>query len=170
MNRLVVVIAVLSLLPITAANAAERQDPKDAEGRLDIVLVVANGEKGDVGHLTVRTENRWRCRYLKGSRETSLKWLFDDRRDGDIDLIGRFVCRKGTLSFNLRGPDTGNQYEPLAVRRPNRRTAKVNVPLDLVEFEGAHMGVRARSKDGEASACEMPCVDRAPNNGSMKVF
>ena len=171
MNRLAAaLIVVLSLFPIAAVMAAERRDPKDADGRLDIVLIVATGDKGEVGHLTIRTEDRWRCRYLKRSRNTSLKWLFDDRRDGDTDLIGRFVCRKGRLSFNLRGPDTGNHYEPLKVRRPNRRTTKVNVPFDLAEFEGAHMGVAARSKDGEAPACETPCVDRAPNMGTMRVY
>jgi hypothetical protein len=165
-----VVAFTLPVFAITAANAAERRDPKDTDGRLDIVFTRATGDKGDVGHLKIGTEDRWRCGYLKRNRNTSLRWVFDDGRDGDIDLVGKFVCREDVLNFNLRGPDTGNRYEPLTVQRPNRRTVKVNVPFDLVEFEDNHMGVVARSKDGEAPACETPCSDRAPNKSSMKVY
>ena len=171
MKRIIVaVVTAVFLLCGTAANAAKRHDPEDSDGRLDIVLIKASGDRGELGHFTLRTENPWRCNYLKRSKDTSLRWLFDDGRDGDFDLVGRVVCVNSELVLRLHGPDTGNRYEDISVRRPNRRTAKVDVPLDLIEFDATHAGAVARSRDKEAPSCDSICTDRAPNQGTLKIY
>jgi hypothetical protein len=171
MKRIVVVAMIAAIvLAATSAQAAKKHDPEDTDGRLDIVLVAASGDEGELGHFTLRTEDPWRCSYLKRSRDTSLRWLFDDARDDDFDLAGRFVCINTNLVFRMHGPDSGNRYEDISVRRPNRRTAKINVPLDLVEFDANHAGGVARSRDEEAPSCETVCKDRAPDSGTLKIY
>jgi hypothetical protein len=171
MNRIIVaVMTAVMLIFGTAANAAKRHDPEDTDGRLDIVLIKVSGDKGELGHFTLRTEDPWRCSLLKRSKDTSLKWLFDDARDRDRDLVGKFLCINSKLIFRLHGPDTGNRYEDISVGRPNRRTAKIDVPLDLVEFQANHAGAAAKSRDNEAPACDSPCKDRAPDSGTLKIY
>jgi hypothetical protein len=142
--------------------------------KLDISHLRAHGSRHGTGHFKIATQRRFGCQKLKLASPNRLKLHFDDRRDGDTDLVGRFYCSKGNRNhwfLRLHGPSTGNHYEALRATRPNRHTLKVAVPLSLRGFKGTHMGVFAHSKDATASAC-MPraCGDRAPNGGSRKVY
>jgi hypothetical protein len=174
---LAVGVALLMVALEGQALAGSVTDPNDTPGRLDITLLRARGARHGVGHFRIETQHRFRCRKLKLGKPNRLKLMFDDRRDHDVDLVGRFLCSKDDSgnhhwSLRLHGPSTGSHYEDLAARRPNRHTLKVIVPLDLAEFAAPHMGVFARSKDATAPACRSaePCRDRAPDVGNLKVY
>jgi parallel beta-helix repeat protein len=161
---------------VKCTTAGSSTDTTQNTGKLNITRLRARGSRHGTGHFRIETKHRFGCRKLKLAKPNRLKLLFDDRRDGDADLVGRFFCTKGNDSRNhwfmrLHGPSTGSHYEALHATRPNRHTLKVTVPLQLREFKGAHMGVFARSKDATASACiPKACRDRAPRKGSLKVY
>jgi hypothetical protein len=158
---------VVVLVGATAAMAVSRKDPKDVSGRLDIVRIKFTSQQ-QLATLTLETENAWRCRYLKPAKKTALRWLFDDGADGDNDLIGDFVCRQKKLVFELHSEDS--QYEPIFATRPDKRTVKVTMPLDVPELESDTLVLAAKSRDGAAGACDQTCRDRAPNEGRMKAY
>jgi hypothetical protein len=172
---LAVAVALLIVALEGQALAGSVTDPNDTPGPLDITLLKASGTRHGIGHFRIETQHRFRCRKLKLGKPNRLKLLFDDGRDHDVDLVGRFLCSKddsgNQWSLRLHGPSTGNHYEDLHARRPNRHTLKVIVPLDLLEFAAPHMGVFARSKDATAPTCSTePCRDRAPDVGNLKVY
>ena len=152
------------------ASAAQRTDPADSGLSIDISLIKFVEKPEDVGKLTIKTHSGWKCRELRPAAKTSLKWLFDGSGNNKWDLVGSFVCRKGTLYFNLRSKDGSNQYESIVAQRPNRRTAKVTMPLDLPELDGNHLDLAAKSKDLSGETCIEDCVDRAPNKGRMRAY
>ncbi len=177
MRARVVAVAVALLMVILdgQAYAGTVIDPNDTAGRLDITLLRATGARHGIGHFRIETQRRFRCRTLRLGKPNRLKLLFDDRRDQDVDLVGRFYCSKANgrnhWFLRLHGPTTGSHYEALHATRPNRHTLKVTVPLDLAEFVAVHMGVVASSKDATAPACASePCRDRAPDVGNLKVY
>jgi Right handed beta helix region len=156
---------------VTCKVAGKVTDPNDTGGRLDIAVLRGTGGRHGTGHFKIETQRRFGCRTLKLGKPNRLELLFDDRRDGDADLIGKFRCSKGHWTLRLHGPSSGNHYEALHATRPNRHTLKVTVPLDLRELKGTHMGVYARSKDATAPGCRaQSCRDRAPKAGSLKVY
>ncbi|HEV2756019.1 MAG TPA: hypothetical protein VG318_09625 [Actinomycetota bacterium] len=152
------------------AFAVKEQDPADSGLSLDISLIKFVEDPEDVATLTIRTHSAWKCRELRPAAKTSLKWLFDGSGNNKWDLVGSFVCRDGALIFELRSKDGSNQYEPIAAKRPNKRTATVTMPLDLAELDGQHLDLVARSKDLSGETCIEDCVDRAPNKGRMRAY
>ena len=160
------VIAMMVLSP--SALAISRGDPNDSESRLDIRQISENARPRRGGALTIRTFGRWRSRYLRDALPTNLSWKFDDRDDGDFDLIGRFRFTDGALRFFLRGTDSGNVYEPLRVTRRDRKSARVRFSFDIAELQSNRLSVIAKSFDAGAN-CPDPCRDRAPDTGRMDV-
>ncbi|MDQ4025963.1 MAG: hypothetical protein M3217_10840 [Actinomycetota bacterium] len=152
------------------AFAVKRQDPADSGLSIDISLIKFVEDPEDVATLTIRTHSAWKCRELRPAAKTQLKWLFDGSGNNDWDLVGKFVCRDGVLVFQLRSTDGSNQYEPIAAERPNKRTVKVTMPLDLTELDGQHLDLAAKSKDTSGETCIEDCVDRAPDKGRMRAY
>ncbi len=159
---------VMGLMP--AAFAVQKNDPADSGLDIDISLIKFVEKPEDVGRLTIKTHSGWKCRALRPAAKTQLKWLFDGSGNNNWDLVGSFVCREGVLLFELRSKDGANNYEPIAARRPNRRTVKVTMPLDLVELDSNNLDLVAKSKDVSGETCIEDCVDRAPNKGRMKAY
>jgi parallel beta-helix repeat protein len=165
-----------TLIGVICRSLGSVSDPNDTPGRLDITLLHATGTRHGTGHLRVKLQHRLRCRKLKLGDSNRLRLLFDDGRDGDLDLVGRFYCSRGSDARNhwflrLRGPSTGSRYKRLHATRSSRHTLKVAVSLDLKEFRSTHMGVVASGKDATAAACDSKsCRDRAPDVGSLKVY
>lgn len=157
-------------LTTSVAMAAEQEDPLDSGLRIDIALIKFTEDPEDVGNLTIRAHARWRCRDLRPAAQTELKWYFDGTGNNDFDLIGSFVCRDGKLLFKLRSADGSNVYEPLRARKPNRRTVKVTMPLDIVELDSQDLDLVARSKDVSGETCTEDCLDLAPNSGRLKAY
>lgn len=164
------------LVPAPAhAVASSRVDPAgDVPGPLDIVRIAFRGDPGSLGTFTIRTSKRWRCAFLRRNVMTDLQWRFDGDADGDIDLVGRFSCvrvaEERRLVFQLRGLDSGNRYEPVRAKRPDRRTVRVRFPLDLTEIDGPHLRAVARSSDAITEGCETACRDRAPDKRKFRVY
>lgn len=171
-NRLVVLLSSLALLVAVApaALAVEREDPADSRLNLDISLIKFVEDPEDVGKLTIKTHSGWKCRALRPAAKTALKWFFDGSGNNDWDLVGSFVCRDGTLVFNLRSTDGSSQYEPIVAEKPNRRTVRVTMPLDLPELDSDNLDLMAKSTDLSGETCIEDCVDRAPNKGRMKAY
>lgn len=174
MKRITVVMTLLASLLIAASALAavvEATDPDDVNGFLDLASLKSDSEEGGNGFFTIKTHDGFACNYLKpGSKKTNLKLLFDDGRDGDIDLVGRFECSDNKLFMMLHGKETENNYEPLRVKRPRAKVAKVAFQLDLAEFEATHLGVIVKSKDSTNVDCDPKCVDRIPKKGSLKAY
>ncbi|HYP23027.1 MAG TPA: hypothetical protein VEV43_05590 [Actinomycetota bacterium] len=172
-NRLLRVSAVavmLSCLWAAPALAVEQQDPADTGLKLDISLIKFVEDPEDVATLTIKTHSGWKCGALRPAAKTSLKWFFDGSGNNDFDLVGSFVCRGGTLVFNLRSTDGGSQYEPLVAKKPNRRTVRVTMTLDLPQLDSNNLDLIAKSKDTSGETCIEDCVDRAPDEGRMKAY
>jgi hypothetical protein len=151
------------------AWAISRGDPNDSESRLDIRLISENASPKPGGALTIRMFRRWGSRYLRDALPTNLRWRFDDGDDGDSDLVGRFRFTDGALRFFLRGPDTGNVYEPIRARRPDRKSVRVRFGFDIEELRSNRLSVVANSFDGGPDCPGDPCRDRAPDNGRMDI-
>lgn len=159
---------VMGVMP--AAFAVQQQDPDDAGSKLDISLIKFVEDPEDVATLTIKTHSAWKCRALRPAAKTSLKWFFDGSGNNDFDLVGSFVCRQGTLVFELRSTDGSAQYEPLVAKKPNGRTVRVQMTLDLNELDSNNLDLIAKSKDTSGETCIEDCVDRAPDEGRMKAY
>jgi hypothetical protein len=173
MRRLVSVVSIAALMVVglaPAAFAVQRQDPADSGLKLDISLIKFVEKPEDVATLTIKTHSGWKCRALRPAAKTSLKWFFDGSGDNDFDLVGSFVCSDGTLVFNLRSTDGSSQYEPIVATKPNRRTVRVKMTLDLPELDSNNLDLIAKSKDTSGETCIEDCVDRAPDQGRMKAY
>jgi hypothetical protein len=159
------------LIPAVPAHAAQETDPDDKDGFLDLAVLKAKGDKGEIGTFTIETHDGFACNYLKADGKNHLKLVFDDGRDGDADLVGRFECLENKLFMFLHGSDTGSDYEPIRAERPKAKITRVRVPLDLIEFERAHMGVKVLAKDNTNVDCKPEaCKDRIPSSGNLKVY
>ena len=164
-------VAVMSLcLAAPPALAVQQGDPADSGLKLDISLIKFVEDPEDVATLTIKTHSGWKCRALRPAAKTSLKWFFDGSGNNEFDLVGSFVCRRGTLLFELRSTDGSNQYEPLVAKKPNRRTVRVQMTLDLTELDSNNLDLIAKSKDVSGETCIEDCVDRAPDEGRMKAY
>jgi hypothetical protein len=167
-KRIAAVIGIALMVVATPAWAISRGDPNDSDSQLDIRLISINGDSGG-GSMTIRTFERWHSRYLGDARRTNLRWLFDDGDDGDVDLIGTFRHTNRRLRFFLKGTDTGNRYEPIRARRPDRKTVRVRFSFDIAELRSGNLSVSARSSSAEADCPVDKCRDRAPNTGRIDV-
>lgn len=163
-------VALLGLALAPPAAAAQRKDGADSGSKLDISLIKFVEDPEDVATLTIRTHSAWKCGALRPAAKTSLKWFFDGSGDDDFDLVGSFVCRGGTLLFNLRSTDGASQYEPLVAKRPDRRTVRVKMTLDLPQLNSNNLDLVAKSKDSSGETCTENCTDRAPNTGRLKAY
>jgi hypothetical protein len=165
---------VVSLLAPPASAAESAEDPNDTSSQLDIRLISFKGAAGATSTVKLKTQNPWGCKYLRQGVRTSLNWYFDDNEDGDNDLIGKFVCVNASgnnprLILKLYGPDSGNNYEPVPAKKPDKKTVKATFPFDLPEFESENASAHARSKDAISEGCDV-CVDRAPDSGGMTLY
>ncbi len=175
MKRYSIVLACLNVvfaaIPVTAAEVVAN-DPDDVKGSLDLAELRVEAQQGEAGFFKITTHDGYACDYLKPeSKKTYLKLLFDDGRDGDTDLVGRFECVDNKLFLFLHGKETGNNYEGLRVGRPKPKVSKVSFQLDLEEFKSNKLGVVVKSKDGTDTDClETACKDRIPESGSLKAY
>jgi hypothetical protein len=160
-------IALMLLSP--PASAIRRRDANDSASRLDIRLISENARPRRGGALIIRTFGRWGSRYLRDGLPTNLRWKFDDRDDGDWDLVGKFRFTNGALRFFLRGTNSGNIYEPLRAGRPDRRSVRVRFAFDIAELQSNRLSVVASSSDGGSGCRRNPCRDRAPDSGRMDI-
>jgi hypothetical protein len=177
MRRLAPLLAVLLVMTALAPPASAKEtatDPNDTGGLLDIVEISFKGAAGATSTVKLKTQNPWGCKFLRQGVKTSLNLYFDDGEDGDNDLIGKFVCVNANtdhpkLILKLHGPDSGNNYEPVPAKKPNKKTVKATFPFDLGEFESDHASAHARSKDAISEGCDV-CTDRAPDTGSLTLY
>ena len=150
--------AVLLLMAAPAAAATvldEARDPRDVRGRLDIVLVRA-AARGDKMVLTVRTAERWRCRYLDGhgvqdgdGTGASLRWQFNTNTDPYTEHTSFFSCSGGEFSFSVDGKHTYDAW------RPNRRTIKVALPQERFGLGRRNLELHAISRVDKITAGEV---------------
>ena len=135
-NRLSRVLLVGAMaLPIAAGSAMAdhttitRSDPDDTRGRLDIFKVGYIGHPNDTATLFLRTQRKWRCGFLRGvanaphTYSAGISWEINRDKDAQNEKSGHFTCRDKKLFFSI---DNG---DPIRARRPDRRTAKVRIPL-----------------------------------------
>jgi hypothetical protein len=164
-KRIAAVVGIAVMVVASPAWAISRSDPNDTESRLDIRLISENADPGVGGALTIRTFGRWHSRYLRDASPTNLRWKFDDGDDGDVDLVGNFRYTNGALRLFLRGPGTGNRYEPIRARRPDPKTVRVRFSFDIAELQSSNLSVVAGSFSAGPDCPGDKCRDRAPNAG-----
>lgn len=106
-----------------------KSDPNDTDGRLDMVKVRYIGNGDDTATLVLKTSERWKCDFLRGVGEpphtyaASLSWDINRNRDPYNEKSGQFFCSEKKLFLRL---DNGETYR---AHRPDRRTARVTIPL-----------------------------------------
>ncbi len=135
------------IVPATTMSSASA---KEGQGKLRFSFFIfkAPEKRSGIGRYTMYMKKPLRCRYLEPAKDRSLKLLFDNGRDGDFDLKGKFVCTEGRLLLFLRGTQTHNRYEPIRPERLSPSDLRVGIPLDLAELKGWKYPTSvARSRD-----------------------
>lgn len=136
-SLLLVGIIVGSTLVASAATTTSAKDPDDTRGRLDIRYVEFE-RSGSKATLTLRTAEKWRCRFLKDDTSTAqgaseayddgkaafLLWSIGTDRNDGAEHSGHFRCKNNRLELQFDRPNEVSY----SVRRPNLRTAKVTIP------------------------------------------
>lgn len=148
----VVALVVVAAVPAAAAVLDEARDPQDVRGRLDIVLVRAAARDSKLV-LTIRTAERWRCRYIDGhgipdedGRSASVRWQFNTNSDPYTEHTAFFSCADGDFSFTVDGKHTYDAW------RPNRRTIKVALPDHRFGLAHRHLSLHAITRVDQVSA------------------
>ncbi len=148
----------------------EQKDPADSGLNIDISLIRYVQHSEDAARLTIKTHAGWKCRELRPAADMQLTWFFDGSGSDAFDLAGSFVCRDGVLLFKLRTWGGSQEYESAVARKPDPRTVRVKMPLNLVEFDDSRpLQLVARSKDTCGKTCVEDCVDWAPDEGRLVV-
>ena len=158
-TRLIVGATMVLLLAPVGAQAAggdasvstvSAPDPEDVESRLDMVFVEFRGHGDGNATLTIRTAEKWGCRYLRfrslgdysDGRAAFLAWQFNTDQDAAIEKSGGFNCTDaGKLIFDVNHSD-----ERFPTSRPNRRTVKVVLPLRSLGLAGRNLTLTALSR------------------------
>ena len=110
-------------------RSAKANDPKDSDGRLDIVKVRYYGHRNDTATLVIRTEDKWPCNFLRGVAEAphtyaaGLSWNINKNKNPANEKSGHFTCQNNKLFFRV------NNGSAIRAQRPDRHTAKVRIPL-----------------------------------------
>lgn len=160
------------MLPAMPASSAERGtalDADDVDGRLDLAKLrfYKPGKKSHIV-ITVKTYEPWGKRALR-LNVNKLVVLLDVDRDGSRDYRARIRKAGKKLIVIISG--SGENFEPLPARKPNRRTVRFVIPGDSPPNPvGPAPNMAARSKFIEEHACDPgsgspPCIDRAPDSG-----
>ena len=108
------------------------------------------GHTDDTATLVLKTAEKWRCGFLQGVAEAphtysaGISWDINRDRDPANEKSGHFTCRDKKLFFSI---DNG---DPIRAQRPDRRTARVRIPLKATK----HLSLVAISRiigeiDGE---------------------
>ena len=125
-------------------------DPNDTRGRLDIVKVRYRGHQNDTATLFLKTQEKWKCSFLRGIAEAphtysaGISWEINRDKDAANEKSGHFSCSDKKLFFTV---DNG---EPIRAQRPNRQTAKVRIPLKPTEHLSLYSISRINGEvDGE---------------------
>ena len=162
-RTLMVVIGACVLAGVLPAQA---DTSRAAVSPIGLEKIVYSGTPGGVGTLKLMTEADFSCGLLKASKPNYLRWLFDDGRDGDIDLKGNIVCRDKKLFLMLKSKK--NRYEGIRVKRPQKDTVKARFSFDIPELKSNHLDVTAKSKDSTSSGCtSTACKDTV---GPLKAY
>ena len=115
------------IVPPAGANRAGFSDPNDARGRLDMRrLTHGHAGSGSVVH-TITMHERFSSRLL---RSGFISLRFDT--NGDLSKLERRVLvkwRRGALRANVYNNTSGRRVGAANVRRPNRRTVRVTIPV-----------------------------------------
>jgi hypothetical protein len=150
------------LLPNVAVVSARRQsqpsdssaharDPEgEVETKLDFVFVSFEGHGDGTATLTIRTKERWACRYLRNEPlgdysdgdGAFMWWDMDRNGDDNFERAGNFHCRAGN-QLVMEMSDSGETYR---ARRPNRRSAVVSVPLRGLRLDVSSLQLQAKSQ------------------------
>ncbi|HYO61436.1 MAG TPA: hypothetical protein VEU29_06025 [Actinomycetota bacterium] len=155
---LVFAAVVAGTLPASAAGAlpkvAQRTDPEDVKGRLDIVRTRVSVGAERV-RLTVETADRWRCRYVKDDASTAegaaavyedgkgifFFWEFDTNKDASFERDAFFRCKDGKVRLVSDG-----LHRSVRARKPDGRTVTATLSRKRWEMTGRRLQLRAVSQ------------------------
>ena len=159
-------IAMVGACLLVGMVPAQAGPSKAAVSPIGIAKIVYSGTPGDVGTLKLETDADFGCGLLKPNKPNYLKWMFDDRSDGDTDLTGNIVCKNKNLVLKLKS--NRNNYEAIEVKRPNKHTVKATFSFDLKELKSDHLDLTAKSKDTTSTGCTaVACKDTV---GPLKAY
>ena len=106
-----------------------KSDPNDTRGPLDMVKVRYIGHGDDTATLVLKTAEKWRCAFLRGVADAphtytaGLSWDINRNKDPYNEKSGHFTCINKKLYFSI------NNGDAIRAHRPDRRTARVRIPL-----------------------------------------
>ena len=177
MKRVIALVAGALLLMVSpaAGQAQGMSDPDDMTSPLDVRAIYFTAGNNDVHTFELTTDDKWRCRYI--SKLGKILWYFDGSGGRGMDLVGKLRCLEPQdepreLVMFFSGTDSGNSYEPIPVRRPNRRSIRFRLPFDIPELDGPHVELVVRVRDGMAEGCTAanPCKEKAPDDGRWALY
>lgn len=159
-------LALSAAMPVYAAGAlprvAQRTDPEDVKGRLDIVRTRVRVGATRV-RLTVETAGAWRCRYVKDDASTAegaaavyedgkgvfFFWEFDTNKDASFERDAFFRCRDGKLRLV-----SDSLFRSVPARKTDGRTVTATVSRKRWEMTGRRLQLRAVSQINGADGTE----------------
>lgn len=151
----------VALAPGAGAQAIATGDPNDSRGRFDVKEIRrAPGDGGESMVYVIRFYERWGCAAI--DRKRRVMWRFDDRGSRKADWFGRFRCRDGNLTFEMRSADGEQQLEPLPANK-NGKEVSTTIPGGFFRDDAPRAWATSVEHAGN---CD-PCKDRAPNRGAL---
>ena len=167
---LAVAVAAALIAPMFAgAHHKPVADPKDTRGKLDVRSVVVSGTKRRPT-FRINTYPRWTARDV-WDRGYLLVWL-DTRAGSAFDyyvLIRSVANRLRAVLFRYRPNRRDVRIAGLRVRRPNRRSVTVRIPLGRVVFGEKRLqyGWQAQTLWMAGRCRRKVCFDFAPNRNPV---
>jgi hypothetical protein len=150
--------ALYSAAPATGApdlpKSAQRSDPEDVDGRLDIVRTrIRVGERRV--RLVLETAEGWRCSYVKDDGSNAegaaalyedgkgvfLFWEFDTNKNRRFETDAFVRCKSGELRLVSDG-----LHREVRARKTDRRTVTASVSRKKWDLMGRRLQVRATSQ------------------------
>ncbi len=166
-RRAVFAAVLLALLP-TAAGAGLAVgvvDPNDVPGRLDLELVRGvRTASGQPITFTIRTQAPFE-RAVLGPAANWVKVFLNVDVDSNVDYVGTIKKTGTTLSVFFSGQ--GDNFEAIAVQRPNQRTMRFTVPGGAPLAPNGPVSMLVQSHFVNATTCSRGCLDAAPNSYSF---
>jgi hypothetical protein len=167
-SKLAALMLSLCLLAPSVAHAGAIigvNDPNDTKGKLDVnrfegVRTVSGGKVAYkmTFYDPVKTS-------LLTSPGTFIKVMLDTDNDDIADYTGTMHVGGGSIGISFSG--SGEDFEPLRVKRPNPRTFTFVVPAGNELSPNGPLGAKALAVyTSKTGACDLACVDEVTDTGA----
>jgi hypothetical protein len=161
---------VLGLILTAAPARAGMIDGNDTPGKLDIddAHAFRNGVgQGDAVRVRIQMLAGFGAHLLDESGPNRFFLYFDTMGDASVDFRGTISTVNGVIQMTIVGG--GETYGPLTARHQLATELNVTLPEAQPYNPNGAWNLWITSRFTNDRRCSTPCVDRYPNDGSIRV-